>query len=181
MEAGAFELDRRLSAGPSEWSDASDEYEAALVGERPNSASDTSKALRRLLLGMIEQPEQSGLELGPDSCLRTMNNYSGVSTEDVESSAATSAASSAASSSTTAAATSGSISSSGSGGGSGGSGGGSSSEESFDLGRLLESVSTHKERSAPPSLPAALLSGLRENTRLHRYQEEGIAWMRHKE
>ena len=97
LEAGAFELDRRLSAGPAEWSDAHDEYEAALVGDRPNSASDTSKALRRLLLGMLEQPEQSGLKMGPDSCLRTMNGYAGVREVDVASSSSSVASSSAAS------------------------------------------------------------------------------------
>jgi hypothetical protein len=53
LQAGAFELDRRISAGAAAggWLD-EDEYASALVGERPHTQRDSLKALRRLLAGM---------------------------------------------------------------------------------------------------------------------------------
>ncbi len=184
LEAGAFELDRRLAAGSAGggWAD-EDEFQSALLGDRPNGSRDLQKALRRLLLGMARRPDESGLRLGPDSCLATMNRYAGVRESDVD------------------------LTHGAAGGSSGGSsdgGGGSSSSSSsgtgsaaaaavasppppptaaFDLGALLESISTRDAESSglAPPLPAATLSGLRECTRLHPFQERGIAWMAHKE
>ena len=163
LEAGAFELDRRLAAGcdGGGWADA-DEYESALQGDRPNVQRDLQKALRRLLLGMVQRADASGLRLGPDSSQATMNGYAGVTEAEVTGATTATASSEAGAAPTP------------------------PSTADFDLGALLESVSTHEgdasasPHGAPP-LPAAALAGLNESTRLHPFQERGIAWMVHKE
>ena len=187
LEPGAFTFDRRLAAGleGGEWID-SDEYESALAGERPVGCRDAQKALRRLLQGMAAEPEASGLRFGPDSCEATMNNYAGIRRQDVQDVQATmnnyagirrqdvqdvQAGGGVAAAAAAAA-------------GGGGGGGGSAAE--FDLGRLLESISTSGDldsisTSGDGRVLAERLGGLREECGLYPFQQNGIAWMADKE
>ena len=163
----AFILDRWISAGAKHgnWIN-EEEYENALVGERPVRALDAFKALRRLLLHMASCEQATGVRLGPDTCEETLNGYAGVRKADVLDKQPPEA-----------------------------SGTGSSrppshkpAAQDFDLGRLLESIST-KGGAAPPSvaaealggLRAEALSGLREDCNLYTFQQEGIAWMASRE
>ena len=129
-------------------------------------ALDAFKALRRLLLHMASCEQATGVRLGPDTCEETLNGYAGVRKADVLDKQPPEA-----------------------------SGTGSSrppshkpAAQDFDLGRLLESIST-KGGAAPPSvaaealggLRAEALSGLREDCNLYAFQQEGIAWMASRE
>ena len=156
-----FLLDRRLSAGTmrGKWID-EEEYENALVGERQSAqARDGFKALRRLLLYMVSCGQATGLRLGPDTCEATMNGYAGVRKADVL----------------------GKVPEATGAGGSSRSCSLQPKAADFDLGRLLESISTKGGESRTgveaETLSADALSGLREDCNLHAFQQDGIAWM----
>ena len=195
LQAAAFALDARLDAGldGGDWID-EDDFDAALAGDRPNHATDAFKALRRLVHGMLLRPTaETGVTLGPDACLETMNGYNGVRLPDVQGNSASAPAVSSSSSSSSlpplyTAASSATTSSSSCPATPPATSPPATSppatsppatsppatsppptEADFDLSSLLESISTSTIDA--PRLPAAALSGLREDCRLHPFQE----------
>jgi len=185
----ALALDRRLAAGRAggDWLD-DDEWEAALVGDRPVAGgSQAFKTLRRLLCDLAARPG-STLTRGPDACDATMNHYAGVRRAEVTGCTASQPEAGTRDPQDALPAAPSAVAGGAGGAGArwrrGGGGGGNAraraqdaQEVEFDLGKLLESISTPGARPSASSK----LGGLREDCALHPFQHDGISWMVAKE
>ena len=152
LELGAFDLDRRLDVGPRRAEFAIDDaalaYSLAATGDRPLSLRNG----RRELLVVVHRLINScgtGLLHGPECSVETLNGYSGARCGRHSPTSLSSQHMQA---------------------------------DEFAVSSLLESVSKHGVENIEPvsdSTGTAALAAVRPNlkTKLHAYQERGVAWM----